>query len=102
MNASIVVVGSLNMDLVMRMARAPNGGETLPGHHFATLPGGKGANQAVACARMGASVAMVGRVGDDANGGVLLAGLAADGIEASEVESLASAHTGVAMIWVED
>ena len=71
MSATIVVVGSLNMDLVMRLARAPAGGETLPGHDFATLPGGKGANQAVACARMGARVAMVGRVGADANGAVL-------------------------------
>ena len=102
MTASIVVVGSLNMDLVMRMARAPVGGETLPGIDFAMLPGGKGANQAVACARMGANVIMVGRVGIDANGDVLKAGLAADGIDAREVKGLASTHTGVASIWVED
>jgi ribokinase len=102
MNASIVVVGSLNMDLVMRMSRAPVGGETLPGLDFAMLPGGKGANQAVACARMGANVVMVGRVGIDANGDVLKAGLAADGIDAREVRGLASTHTGVASIWVED
>jgi len=99
---SIVVVGSLNMDLVMRMPRAPNGGETVPGHDFAMLAGGKGANQAVACARMGASVAMVGRVGIDGNGDALKAGLATDGIDAREVKSLASTHTGVASIWVED
>ena len=102
MTASIVVVGSLNMDLVMRMARAPVGGETLPGLDFAMLPGGKGANQAVACARMGANVIMVGRVGIDANGDVLKAGLAADGVDAREVKGLASTHTGVASIWVED
>ena len=102
MNTSIVVVGSLNMDLIVRMARAPTGGETLPGHDFATLPGGKGANQAVACARMGGKVAMVGRVGADANGTELLAGLAADAIDATEVEALSTARTGVAMIWVED
>jgi len=102
MSATIVVVGSLNMDLVMRMDRAPAGGETLPGRDFATLPGGKGANQAVACARMGAQVSMVGRVGADANGEVLRSALAADGIDAAEVEALAAAHTGVAMIWVED
>jgi len=102
MSSSIVVVGSLNMDLVMRMARAPVGGETLPGLDFAMLPGGKGANQAVACARMGANVAMVGRVGIDPNGDVLKAGLAADGIDAREVKGLASTHTGVASIWVED
>src|ERR1700710_2141510 len=70
MTSSIVVVGSLNMDLIMRMARAPVGGETVPGLDFSMLPGGKGANQAVACARMG--------------------------------RSLASTHTGVASIWVED
>ena len=102
MTASIVVVGSLNMDLVMRMSRAPIGGETVPGLDFAMLPGGKGANQAVACARMGANVIMVGRVGIDPNGDVLKAGLAADGIDAREVKGLASTHTGVASIWVED
>jgi len=102
MSADIVVVGSLNMDLVMRMPRAPGGGETLPGHDFATLAGGKGANQAVACARMGASVAMVGRVGLDANGDTLRAALLADGIHADQVKPLASTHTGVASIWVED
>lgn len=99
---TIVVVGSLNMDLVMRMDRAPSGGETLPGHDFATLAGGKGANQAVACARMGARVAMVGRVGADANGELLRSALAADGIDTTEVDALTTAHTGVAMIWVED
>ena len=98
---SIVVVGSLNMDLVMRMERTPIGGETVPGLDFAMLPGGKGANQAVACARMGANVIMVGRVGIDPNGDVLKAGLAADGIDAREVRGLASTHTGVASIWVE-
>jgi ribokinase len=102
MKTSIAVVGSLNMDLVMRMPRAPAGGETLTGHDFATLPGGKGANQAVACARMGASVAMVGRVGADANGAALRAGLAVDGIDATELQTVAAIASGVAMIWVED
>ena len=102
MTASIVIVGSLNMDLVMRMSRAPIGGETVPGLDFAMLPSGKGANQAVACARMGANVIMVGRVGIDPNGDVLKAGLAADGVDAREVKGLASTHTGVASIWVED
>ena len=102
MTSSIVVVGSLNMDLIMRMSRAPIGGETVPGLDFSMLPGGKGANQAVACARMGASVIMVGRVGIDPNGDVLKAGLATDGIDAREVKALASTHTGVASIWVED
>jgi ribokinase len=102
MTSSIIVVGSLNMDLVMRMSRAPVGGETVSGTDFAMLPGGKGANQAVACARMGANVIMVGRVGIDPNGDALKAGLAADGIDAREVKGLASTHTGVASIWVED
>lgn len=99
---AIVVVGSLNMDLVMRMARAPAAGETLTGHGFETVPGGKGANQAVACARMGAAVTLVGRVGADAHGDALRDGLAADAIDAAEVEALEGVHTGVAMIWVED
>jgi len=102
MSASIIVVGSLNMDLVMRVGRAPVGGETVQGLDFAMLAGGKGANQAVACARMGANVIMVGRVGIDPNGDVLKAALAADGIDAREVRALASTHTGVASIWVED
>jgi ribokinase len=102
MSATIVVVGSLNMDLIMRMDRVPAGGETLPGRDFATLPGGKGANQAVACARMGARVAMVGRVGADANGEVLRSALAADGIDVGEVDALTTVHTGVAMVWVEE
>ncbi len=99
---SIVVVGSLNMDLVLRMPRTPVAGETLTGHDFATLPGGKGANQAVACARMGGRVAMVGRVGDDAHGALLREALAGDGVDTTDVRALASVHTGVAMIWVEE
>ena len=69
MSAKVVVVGSLNMDLVARTQRLPRPGETLAGDSFFTVPGGKGANQAVAVARLGASVAMVGNVGDDANDG---------------------------------
>ena len=61
----IIVFGSLNMDLMVRVARAPRGGETLRGQAFMANPGGKGANQAVACARQGATVAMVGCVGQD-------------------------------------
>ena len=99
---SIVVVGSLNMDLVMRTPRVPVGGETLNGHEFSTLPGGKGANQAVACARLGATVAMIGRVGDDGFGQNLRDGLAADGIDISGVKPVPGRVTGVAMIIVED
>ena len=99
---SIVVVGSLNMDLVMRTPRVPVGGETLTGHAFSTLPGGKGANQTVACARLGARVAMIGRVGDDGFGHGMREGLAADGIDVSGVKPVPGMVTGVAMIIVED
>jgi len=98
----VVVVGSLNMDLVMRTPRVPVGGETLHGHEFSTLPGGKGANQAVACARLGAKVAMIGQVGNDGFGTTLRDGLAADGIDTSGVLQTSAVGTGVAMILVED
>ena len=98
----IAVVGSLNMDLVMRLPRLPVGGETLTGHHFSTLPGGKGANQAVACARLGGKVRMVGQVGDDDFGKALVDGLLADGVEVSGISRCSAVGTGVAMILVED
>ena len=98
----IVVVGSLNMDLVMRTPRVPAGGETLHGHEFSTLPGGKGANQAVACARLGAKVSMIGQVGDDAFGQALRDGLRADGIDVGGVKQTSAVGSGVAMILVED
>ena len=101
-NRPIVVVGSLNMDLVMRTPRVPVGGETLNSHEFSTLPGGKGANQAVACARLGGQVAMIGQVGDDGFGHTLRDGLAADGIDVSGVALTAEVGSGVAMILVED
>jgi ribokinase len=97
----IVVFGSLNMDLVVRVPRVPDAGETLRAHAFMTNPGGKGANQAVACARQGARVAMVGRVGDDAFGQTLKAALAADGVAVDGVAT-APAATGVALIMVDD
>lgn len=97
----IVVFGSLNMDLVVRVPRVPGAGETLQAHSFMNNPGGKGANQAVACARQGARVAMVGRVGDDAFGLSLKASLAGDGVEVEHV-ALAAASTGVALIMVDD
>jgi len=98
----IVVVGSLNMDLVMRLPRVPAAGETLTGHGFRTLPGGKGANQAVACARLGGKVVMAGQVGEDGYGRILCAGLEADGIDTRPVLRNPAVGTGVAMILVED
>lgn len=99
---AIVVVGSLNMDMIFRVARAPDAGETIAGRSFATAPGGKGANQAIACARMGASAAMIGCVGADAFGEALLAGLKADGVDATLVLRRADAPSGVAMVMVDD
>jgi ribokinase len=98
----VAVVGSLNMDLVARAPRLPNPGETLAGSGFAQVAGGKGGNQAVAAARLGAQVAMVGRVGADSNGEVLRAGLAAEGIDCGALETSPSAPTGVALIVVDD
>lgn len=102
MQANVVVVGSLNMDLIVRAPRLPIGGETLAGHGFSTAAGGKGANQAVAAARLGARVAMVGCVGDDAYGSELRNGLLADGIDCSGVEVVVGVPTGIASILVDD
>ncbi|MBI5431687.1 MAG: ribokinase [Planctomycetes bacterium] len=98
---TIVVLGSLNMDLVVRVQRFPEPGETLLGGGFATFPGGKGANQAVAAARLGANARMLGCVGDDAYGRELVAGLRRDGVDASRVSSSSTAPTGVAVITVD-
>lgn len=98
----VVVVGSLNMDLVARAPRLPKPGETLAGSAFVQAPGGKGANQAVAAARLGAQVAMVGCVGGDANGATLRAGLEAEGIDCAALATSADAPTGVALIIVDD
>ena len=79
----IDVVGSANIDLVAGLERLPEAGETLASTSFAMVPGGKGANQAVAAARLGAEVRFVGAVGEDAHGDALVAALAADGIDTS-------------------
>lgn len=97
----VAVVGSLNMDLVARAPRLPHPGETLAGRTFAQVPGGKGGNQAVAAARLGARVAMLGCVGADANGAQLRAGLEAEGIGCAALETGREA-TGVALIIVDD
>jgi ribokinase len=102
MAASIAVVGSLNMDLVIRSPRIPGPGETIIGGEFLMAPGGKGANQAVAAARLGARVSMVGRVGQDAFGAALLESLTADGVDRAHVARDEKAATGVALIVVDD
>jgi ribokinase len=101
MDKTIVVVGSLNMDLVVRSTQLPLPGETIIGSDFRTFPGGKGANQAVAAARLGARVKMIGRVGKDPFGDSLMQTLAKDGIDASFVGRDPQAATGVALITVD-
>ena len=96
----IVVVGSLNLDLVVRVDRLPDAGETLAARGYAEHAGGKGANQAVAAARAGGRVAMVGRVGRDEAGARLRDGLAEEGIDVSEVREV-DAPTGRALIEVD-
>jgi ribokinase len=97
----IVVVGSLNMDLVIKMTRIPKPGETLLGGNFKTFPGGKGANQAVAAARMRTNVCMVGCVGKDAFGSELITSLEKDEINTSHILKHPTAATGVALIQVD-
>jgi len=97
----IVVVGSLNIDLVVEVPVIPQPGETVLGKNFATFPGGKGANQAVAAARLGAQVTLIGRVGDDVFGEQLLANARAEGVDISYVSVDNEAATGVAMIAVD-
>lgn len=101
MPANVVVIGSLNMDLVTRAPRLPKGGETLIGHSFATVSGGKGANQAVAAARLGARVAMVGCVGNDDYGVQLREALLAEQIDCQAVSTVEDS-SGVALIVVDD
>lgn len=101
MHAKVVVVGSLNMDLVARAQRLPRAGETLAGESFATVPGGKGANQAVAAARLGAAVAMIGNVGDDAYGQQLRQALLDEQIDCQGVAVCAGVSSGLALIVVD-
>ena len=96
----VLVIGSLNMDLVARCARLPAAGETLFGEDFFTAFGGKGANQAVAAARLGGRVSMAGCVGNDAFGGQLIAGLRDAGIDAQCVTEV-QRPTGTALITVD-
>lgn len=99
--ATIVVVGSINMDLVARLDRSPIPGETIMGSHFAMIPGGKGANQAVAAARLGAQVSMIGCIGDDVFGVQMKQQLQREGIDTSYVYTAAAQSTGVALIQVQ-
>jgi ribokinase len=97
----VLVVGSANMDLVVRTPRFPAPGETLFGTDFGTFPGGKGANQAVACAKLGAKVQFIGKVGDDIFGRKLSRGMKADGVGLQYLGIDPSAPTGIAVITVD-
>lgn len=98
----IVVLGSINMDLVAIAPSLPAPGETVMGSEFATLPGGKGANQAVAAARLGADVRMIGRVGDDVFGPTLLESLHATGVDASDIVTTPGTSSGIAVILLDE
>ena len=97
MNKPILVIGSLNMDLVATAERLPRRGETVFGQTFNTFPGGKGANQAVAAAKLGASVKMVGCAGQDSFAEEILQSLAAINIDTSLIRRTAG-PTGIASI----
>ncbi|WP_130620806.1 ribokinase [Dyella amyloliquefaciens] len=96
----VVVVGSINMDLVTLAPRFPAPGETILGERFLTVHGGKGANQAVAAARLGAEVTLVGAVGDDAFGEQLREGLARENVQLEHVARIADSSSGTASITV--
>jgi ribokinase len=99
MRPRIVVVGSINLDLVVRVPTLPRPGETVAGGTFAQIPGGKGANQAVACARLGADVTLIGAVGRDAQAEEALSGLRQAGVALRLAQ--AAEPTGVALIQVD-
>jgi ribokinase len=97
----VVVVGSINMDIVVFCQRSPEGGETVMGDRVGFFPGGKGANQAIAAARAGAQTRLLGSVGSDLFGRQLLDHLQGNGVDVSAVRTLADAVTGTALITVD-
>ncbi|MBA2645582.1 MAG: ribokinase [Pyrinomonadaceae bacterium] len=101
MNPHIIVVGSLNADFVLGVERFPTPGETITGRDFAVTPGGKGANQAYAAARLGGRVSMIGQVGGDAHAHLLRENLASAGVDVAHVRVDESVSSGVAVISVD-
>ncbi|MGO9872544.1 MAG: ribokinase [Acidimicrobiia bacterium] len=99
--AKVIVIGSINMDIVASAARHPKLGETVQGSSLQFIPGGKGANQAVAAARAGAETALIGSVGDDRFAGQLTSFLDGAGVSISAVRVVAGAPTGAALIIVD-
>ena len=100
-NPSILVVGSINMDLVLRTTKIPEPGESLLGKNFTYIPGGKGANQAVAASRLGASVSFAGKVGNDVNGLKLMESLKAENISTEFLFISKKFQTGLAVVMLE-
>lgn len=98
--SKIVVIGSLNMDLVVETPKLPELGETIKGSGFQTVPGGKGANQAYAVARLGGNVSMIGRVGEDSFGENLRKSLFGAGVDVSNVKTTEGFSTGIASITI--
>jgi ribokinase len=96
----VFVAGSINMDVVATASRHPRIGETVAGQAVHYFPGGKGANQAVAAAKLGAAVTLIGRLGTDAFGQQLRRFLAAEGVDLALVKDTAEAHTGTALITI--
>ncbi len=96
----ICVIGSLNMDLVVKVDAMPKGGQTIIGSNFKEVPGGKGANQAVAMARLGGKVSMIGKVGNDGFGQTMINALKSDNVDTKYI-SLEDCATGVALITVD-
>ena len=98
MEKKILVIGSLNMDMVIPVKELPRKGETILGGSPDYIPGGKGANQACAAGKLGGKVTMLGKVGRDEMGKALKANLAAAGVDVSHVEGTPDAPTGMAVI----
>lgn len=98
----ITVVGSINMDMVTAANLVPDQGETVIGKSFTMGPGGKGANQAVAAARLGAKVQLIGKVGQDDYGSALIDHMKAEGISEHTIAKTATTHTGIANVIVSD
>lgn len=100
--AKVLVIGSLNMDMVLKVERMPEAGENLFAKEFSMFPGGKGNNQAIACARLGAVVSMIGKVGDDDFGARLLLNLEQENVDYAFVTKQPLTHTGLAFIFIDE
>lgn len=102
MNRDIIVLGSLNVDFVVRVARRPGKGETVHGSDFSIFPGGKGANQAVAASKLGGNVAMAGRIGDDVFSRVILDSMSSAQVGQEHIATTSDISTGSAFITVDN